>query len=307
MFRDSRLLFTCLLGCLLLLGSGPREVYASSKKPKRSVAQEKQAKAVTKGRVTAESAKVYKSPDFDSPVLGKVKKGREFSMASQPRGAFYKVLIRSGLIGYIADSEIRPINARAKPKKADDKSEEAQSPLEVEEKQKAEKAFVEASFRGVSLSMIRFREETMGLRPTENMMFLGFKVVAEDIVMEGSTGEVNFQLSPGAPKYYEKGTGNSASGYIILMDAMISTQSPMGKNSLTFLGFGPLFKYSKLDVKIDVAGKKEAYSMNDMTLGAVFNYGLSQRIGDYALRVDAKYYWEQIQYYGFSMSAQMEF
>jgi hypothetical protein len=289
------IILSILAGLLAAQGLA-QEAQSAPKTSKRSVAQAKPTQAVIKGRIIAESATVYRSPDFGSQVLGRVKKGRQFSISKKPQGAFYKVLIRSGLVGYIADSEIRPLSLK------NPKPEE-----ENQEKVKAQKSFVQASFRGISLSMIRFREATMGLRPTENMLFLGFKVVSDDIVMEGSTGEVNFQISPGAPKYYEKGTGNSAAGYIILMDAMISTQSPMGKNTLSFLGFGPLFKYSKLDVTINVAGKKEAYSMNDMTLGAVFNYGLSQRIGDFALRLDAKYYWEQIQYYGFSLSGQMEF
>lgn len=252
----------------------------------------------------ANPATVYKAPDFDAAVLGRAKQGRQFKVLGKQQGAFFKILIRPGLEGYVADSEFRLVNPPRQVQKK--RSEEPTSPLEKPEPKK-KREFFDTSYGGVSLSLILFRESTMGLKPTENLMFIGYKSVGDGLLIEGTYGELNLQIHPGAPKYYEQGTGQSAGGYIVLADGMMTIPSPMGANSMTYFGFGPMFKYSKFDVAITVAGKKEVYSLNDMTVGAVFNYGLAQRIGGGALRAEIKYFWEKIQYYGFALTGQFEF
>lgn len=265
-----------------------------------------------KGRVIVDKAAVYKDSDFDSKVLGFTVKGRVFMMLPQTFGAFHRIEIRKGQYGYIPDTEIRPLVApkAAAKKKADTKTAEK----EKKDPPRKKLPFHEAGFRGLSASMINFRENTMGMRPTDTMLFYGFKMSGKDTVMEGSEGSINVDFAPSAPSYYEQATGYSASGFVLLVSGLIEHTAPQGKNTMTFWGFGPMFKYSKFNVSMDVPNAKpppakvrDSFAMDNMHLGAAFNLGLAQKIGDFALRAEARYFWEDLQYLGFSVALQKEF
>jgi len=266
------------------------------------------AQALIQGVVVVDQAAVYKASDFDSAIIGHTRRGKKFMMSPQIFGAFYRIQIKPGLVGFIPDTEIRPLSKK-KPKKdsnsaAKDKRDQ-DKPDQEEVKKK--RPFEETKYKGISIAMINYREETMGLRPTASMIFFGFKAQGEGLLMEGMLSELNFQVAPSAPRYYEQATGVPSTGIIVLMDGMLLTASPSGKNSLTFFGFGPMFKYSKIDTGVLNGAKTEYYSLNDMSLGVAFNLGISQRIGDFAARLELKYFWEKMQYYGLAITGQMEF
>jgi hypothetical protein len=251
--------------------------------------------------------------DFDAPVLTYLNAGREFEISSKIfNGAFYRIKVSNKIIGYIADTDIKPLNL---PKNKSDKksSSEARSKSdEISETSsstaKSKRPYSLTRFIGLQYSYLNYREETMTLKPTAGLGFYGIKMSGPDIVVEGEmTTELNFLYHSGAPKYYELGTGQAAGGWIFLGNFLFSTVFPQSKNTMSFVGFGPTFKYSKFDVEMPVNGKIKRYSMDDMTFGGTFNLGLGVRLGSVSLRGEIQYFWEQMHYYGLATSLQLPF
>jgi hypothetical protein len=266
------------------------------------------APATRRGKVITAGALVYKTASFDGKVLGKLSAGKTFPISSKTVGPFYKLKVKEGVYGYIADTDIRPI-LTAKEIQAKKKAglEKAQARQEKKKEQKKKKAFEFQKYRGLSLSNVNFREETMGLRPTETMLFYGAKFSGPDVLVQGGYVDANLLFHFGAPKYYSDATGKSADGFALLMDFLFQSAMPQGENTLLMLGFGPMFKYSKYSVALGVGGKEEAYDMIDMTVGVVLNAGLAQRFDSFALRGEIKYYWEKMQYTALGLSVQLPF
>lgn len=273
-----------------------------------------QASQLQKGRVVVPSADVYAGPNFDERVIGRVKGGSTWTMSKRVYGAFYQVRIAKNRVGYVTDADIKPLGSSAaratppRPKPAEKKPERSPSPPEgahlATGGDQLRRAFDEQNFQGISFTGLRYREQTMGLRPTGNLALLGFKASGTDVLIEGIATELNVQLSPGAPSYYEEATGRGSEGFLFLLDGMILTPRTHGPNTMTFFGFGPLFRFSKFGVTLPVNGKDEFYSLEDMAVGLKFNLGFAQRFGSFATRLDFQYFWEKEQYYGVSLALQ---
>lgn len=272
-----------------------------------------------KGRVVVPSAEVYAGPNFDQKIIGRVKGGSTWMMSKKVFGAFYQVRIGQNRIGYITDADIKPLSSREarntppRRPKPSAKTPTAPPPAPTGENREGahidggsgpKKSFDEQDFQGVSFMMLRYREETMGLRPTDNLISIGFKASGTDVLMEGLPTEMNIQLSPMAPKYYEQATRRGSEGFLFLLDGMLLSPRTHGPNSMTFFGFGPMFRFSKFGVTLPVNGKDEFYSLEDMAVGVKFNIGAAQRFGSFATRLDFQYFWEKQQYYGFSVAFQ---
>lgn len=261
--------------------------------------------AAEKAQVINEGAAVYQSDDFDSPVVENLKAGQVFDISSQKYSdAFYKIRVRKGVIGYIADTDVRTKAQAIEQKKSKKKEKKAKA----EKKEKNKLPFLLTQYVGLQYAQIYFREDTMGLKPTANLGFFGLQIAGPDMVVAGPGYTVlNVLFHQGAPKYYETATGKEANGMIFLLDFLFQTVNPLGENAMSFYGLGPLFKYSKFNVTLLDGSTPKSYSMTDATLGAVFNLGAGLRVGDAALRLEWQYYWEKMQYWGLGLAVQMPF
>jgi hypothetical protein len=158
-------------------------------------------------------------------------------------------------------------------------------------------------FRGVSLQYVTFKEETMGIQPTANCLFYGFKVVGPNLFVEGEAiTELNVDILPNAPGYYQKATGRGADGWVMHADMLFQQQFPQGRNVMTFFGFGPMFRFSSINAELVNGATRSSYSLQDMVLGAVFDFGFGARAFGNQIRVEYKYYWEKSQYSGAGVS-----
>lgn len=229
-------------------------------------------------------------------------------MSQQITGAFYQVQVGPNRFGWVSDVDVRPVN-EVKKAAAVMKENSVQSKIQRHEQSLLKKPFDSTDFRGFEIAMIRFRENTMGLRPSDNRLFLGFSASGPHIISDGLYTDFNVLFSPGAPKYYEQATGNSADGFILITDFKFQTVTSRAKDLITYVGFGPMFRFSRFGVTFNNAatGKDESYSLEDMALGAVFNMGVGMRFGRFSLRGEAQYYWEKLQYLGLAASGQMSF
>lgn len=275
-------------------------------------AAETKAPSIRLGKIINGNALVYRSANFDSKVVTKLEPGKSYPISSKTVGPFYKIKVKDGVYGYIADTDVKLILS-AKEQEAKKKESAEKKAEKREERQKkaaenrAKKPFEFQKYRGLSLTNVNFREETMGLRPTETLMFYGAKFSGPDVLFEGGYVDANILLHFGAPKYYSDATGKSADGMIMLLDFLFQSAIPGSEKSMTLIGFGPMLKYSKFSVALPVAGKEEAYELVDMSVGVVFNAAYAYKFDSFALRGEIKYYWEKMQYTALGLAVQFPF
>lgn len=253
-----------------------------------------------KAMVINDGALVYKNADFDAPVLTRLRAGKVYDISLKTKGPFYKVRIKPGVIGWIADIDVR-LGKGAKLAKG--RTGKINSKNNVAKKQ-PQKSFYASRYRGPLISYLSYSENSMGALHSQNLPFYGVKVAGPDTMFSGDfRTDAEFLFHFGAPSYYEKGTGFPASGWIFQTDFIFETASPQSKWHMLTYGFGPMFKYSHYEVTLLQNAKPVSYSLDDMTLGAVFDLGLSFRIAStYALRFNIKYYWEKTKYWGGSLT-----
>lgn len=262
-------------------------------------------------RIVNQGASIYKNADFDSPVLGQVAAGKVFEVYPKLQGAFYRIKVGK-TVGYIADNDVQLVKAAAGGKLIPVKA-LPKEPKNSEKKQaeiKKRRPFAMTRYVGMSYLTNFFKEQTMDGIRSEAASYIGLKMSGPDVAIEGDIPtEINVQFSSGAPNYYKNLTGVDAAGFVFMMDMQFLSVSTLSPMVLSWMGFGPLFRFSKFAVglKDPATGKTTAYSAEDMGIGAVFSLGLGLRRGNLALRPEFKYYWEKQIYYGAGASLQIEF
>lgn len=253
-----------------------------------------------KGTVVNEEAFVYSLPDFDSPVVGAVKIGEVYDISTGKKEAFFKIRLKPGTVAWIADNDIRPgivqslVDAR---ENAKNKQNKKSAKGEDKKKKRPKKAFAKTRFRGPVVEMLQFKESTLGGRQTDNLLMYGIKLAGPNVVIAGDIDtEANFLFHMGAPKYYADKTGNSANGWMFMANFLFENVTVASPGYNYYFGFGPMVKYSHFELGLTSAGKTKSYSADDIAIGAIFNFGVAFQLSDYALRLDAKYYWEKESY-----------
>jgi hypothetical protein len=277
-----------------------------------------------KARTVNEEVQVFEKPDFDSKVIATLDEGHVFDVSSQLYGgAFYRIRLQPGLLGYVSDADVKPlwksgvkasVGGVEKPlSKAEEKKQKAKQAhkRKPDQPEKKNRSFEYTQYVGLQYASIEYQEETMGDRRREPGSFFGVKLAGPDLVVDGAfPTEINFLFRNGAPGYYERLTGKGADGWIFLMDFLFESYFPQGRNALLFLGFGPMFRYSKFNVSLtdNTTNKTQDYSLEDMAVGAVFNAGAAVRLSQkVALRGELQYYWEKQPYWGAGAAFQFAF
>ena len=257
-----------------------------------------------KGQVIAEDlVDIYKDPDFDSKVIGRAEPGKIYDISKYPKGPFYKIRLKHGLLGWISDAEVKPTTAQIEPQKKNKPIKE-----KAESKEISKKPFLKMRFRGPSIEIVNWIEDTAAATRTETLNFYGMNWSGYNTMISGDVyTDANLLFALNAPKYYQRVTGNSAGGWIFKMNFLFQTPLPQTKYYLLYYGFGPSFTYSHFDVTLVENSKNQSYALDDMSVGAVFNIGLSFKIGTISPRVSVKYYWEKKQMPAVALSLGWEF
>jgi hypothetical protein len=272
-------------------------------------------KASFNATVVEEGALVFQEDNFDSEPVAQLHEGEIIEVSRKEYGSynFHRVRLKDGRVGYMADNDFKAPGLKAseptEKQKNLRKAAKAKKQEMIEEKRK-HLPFAQTSYYGFTYDYVGFRESTFALQPTSNMSFLGVKVLGPGLLMEGDTvTEFNANISPGAPGYYQQATGNSASGWVLHMDALLLYPSQQSKRVLTFFGMGPMFRYSHFQVALTNKTTQVVnnYSLDDMTVGANFDLGFAVRFSDFAIRAEYKYYWETMQYWGLGTSVLIPF
>ncbi len=267
--------------------------------------------------VILQGALVYKNADFDAPVIAELKKGQILDVALKKKGYIYRLRVKPGVIGYISDVDVKLTDGKnilkesLPPLKSTTKKSTEKKSSEKAEAEKAKKPFLFRRYRGFVLEMMNYTENTLGGNHSAQVPFYGIKWSGMNTVMAGEVFmDANILFAPIPPKYYADYTGNGTSGWIININTMFMNTQKQGKHHFTFFGYGPMFKYSHFDATLTnpTTGKNSNYSLDDMSVGAVFAIGIGFEVGgEYAVRSDVKYYMESKQYASFGLGIQKDF
>lgn len=285
-----------------------------------------------KAVVTSESALIYKDPDFDSTVIKEVQNGEVVSISKRKFGAFNRVRLADGSIGFIADNDykMKSDSAAKSEKKVEDKhasqlrekaereeplddksadaNDSAKNKMQYKMKSGHKRPFEMQRYRGPQIGLIKYREETMGSTVNEYLTMYGFRWTGPDLIMEGSLQtEWTFLAKIGAPSYYGEATGYSGNGFLILTDVQWLMINPVSTRTFSFFGFGPMARINSYSLELKNGSSTRSYSAQDLVLGTAFALGLAQKFDRFALRGDYKYYWEKQQYWGVGLAVQFEF
>jgi hypothetical protein len=172
------------------------------------------------------------------------------------------------------------------------------------------RSFQYTKYIGLEYDNVQYRENTMGLRPTESLGFFGIKLFGPDLAISGAViTQMNFKYYGGAPQFYEQATQRPAEGSIIMGDFQFVDVFPSGPLILAHFGFGPMFRYSSytLQLKDAATSKVTSYGSDSIGVGAIFTLGIGVKAGPVAIRGEVQYIWEELQYFGYSLALQMPF
>ncbi len=262
--------------------------------------------------IVNDGAVVFEQPDFDSQGKFQLHEGDKVEVSKRSflgkngMGAFVRVKLSNGQLGFISDAEFVRAGALAQEKKEKEKKEKKSEIPKKDNSRK--KPFELTRYRGFNIEYVGYKEQTMGFQPMSNVVFYGFKMVGPNLLVEGDlVTELNVSLLPGTPPFYQEATGNAANGWVLHTDMMFQSVFPQTREIVTYTGFGPMFKYNHYNVALTSAGKTKSYDVEDMILGAVFNFGFGVRMGSSCLRAEFKYDWEKTQYWGIGTSLLFQF
>jgi len=249
-------------------------------------------------KIVTPQAVVYEGPDFDAEQMATLEEGASVEVSQKKFGPFHRIRLQNGKMGYIADNDFAF--------KGQVKNSTVKEKLKISEKIEKEKpkkyTLAGSHLWGANLSYVVYRENTMGMNPTQKSFFWGAKFAGPDFFIEGDTyTEMNILVRMSAPEFYAQATGIPTQGWIFMPDLLVQNIQPQSKNVMTSYGYGLMFRYSKYDVGLsNGSGGTNYYSLDDMVLGAVANVGFFYRIGQMTLRGEYKLYMEKMTYWGLS-------
>ena len=269
-----------------------------------AMAKKRSKKRSQKGIVFVDGAAVYKSANFDSPILDYLDKGKSVRISRKVYkgkggfGAFYKVKLGKKKYGYIADSEISPKLKKVNKEFIDnpdfEKSAEMSSqniPVDL------------VRYLGLGISMINYTEEFEGQKFFEFLPAFGLKMSGPGTMGLGPPLDFEVLIAPLAPAYYKKFSTEGASGFLLVANTVLNMNLYVSGDTHAYYGLGLMTSFSKFDVNYDGT----VLDSQELRLGALFHLGVFQRFGTWGLRLEGKYYVERESYIAASLGIQTEF
>ncbi len=258
-----------------------------------------------KAVINVPDADVYADENFESEVIDSVGFGETYLISDKLYGAFYKIKLKSGKVGYIADYQLDINGKPFKEKPFFTGDEDPQVEKKTNGKTKTprtreaiEKDYEEdldipfaTSFSGVTFQLINFHEETLGTLQVDNLYAVGFKKMNPLAVWE-------IFVSPKAPKYYADKTKGSAEGFHIWGLSGFNSLVPVSAFSRLRYG-GSLFLHG---ARTKVTLPAKSYDLQEITVGVALEGAYVIQIKKVAFEISAKYFFDRDNYGGLGLS-----
>jgi len=267
-------------------------------------------RAAQEAVVAVDGSMVYKSADFDSAVIGYLPRGKKVKISSKPFGAFHRVGLKQGMMGYISDADLldtegRPmseVNTVKEIQKNTKGSKSARTKKDKEISSSSRKRPVHvATAIGATVASISYRELINRRDYSDQITFFGLKFTTRAGFIDGSFGmELDALYYSGAPGYYSTVSSTAPSGYIAIFDLVLTYaifDFSKHAGAIT-VGAGPMLSLS--ETRTELAGQKFQQSRTE--LGAVLNATVSYRIQPVILKIEPRYYIERSSYIGYHVS-----
>jgi hypothetical protein len=254
--------------------------------------------------VSVEGAAVYQRANFDAPVIEYIRSGAKVIASLKPRvgiggfGAFYRVKLSSGKLGWIADVDLLPqYKDDPKTKSKTDINPDFQA-LKDQAKMKDREPIYFENYIGGGLGLVQYTEKFDGRELSANVPLFGFRAVGPDLFLSGPPMDFSFLFSIEAPDYYTDFANGPATGFFVLSDVILPFPIVETQKSLLSFGLGPMLTYTSFQVAV----RDSSFDSQEIRIGAVSSLSYVYRFSDFAVKLDGKYYFEKTDYLGFYFS-----
>lgn len=281
---------------------------AKAKSPKRTAEKSKKPAVPAQDSVVGvEGATVYQMPDFDSKVLAilppglKVQSSHRTFPGKGGLGLFYRVAYK-GDKGYVADTEMIP-EFKKKGKRPE------KNPIFEDVENMRERALsgqepiYNTRFFGLTGGMLNYTEKFGGRRLLSQDVLYGLRFSGPGVLSETLPIDLNILFSPKAPSFYQLVSQSAPSGFYV--DTELSFLVPLAEENhyMLYVGLGVENIYTKIRVEVE---KGVFIDSQEFRIGAIGSVGLALRFGKWAMRGDARYYYEKTSYFGYFGSLEHE-
>lgn len=297
---------------------------AGSKSAAAEAASKKQKDQGQDGVVKVDGAAVYEAQNFDAPVMEYLDSGKVFKISKKiypgvgGLGSFYKVRLRKGVFGYIADTDIAPKrkgggDEPAPPVPPEEKAEKLPTDLSAteeysEDEPAADKnAFYQQRYIGLGYYSVNFAEEISNNVKNANTPLYAIKKTGPTGFMGGVPLDMTMLFTVSAPSFYNN-IASSTSGFMVFGDIMPFFPISESKAYMIYYGFGLMLRYSRWAVNLRQQAGKPAVDSEELAMGLEGELGTAFRFSrQVALRLDARYFWEKQRYFGFGGALEFKF
>ncbi len=279
------------------------------------------------GVVKVDGAAVYEVQNFDAPVMEYLDSGKAFKISKKiypgvgGLGSFYKIKLRKGVFGYIADTDIAPkrrgsddSEAESAPAgKPEEKLEKLPTDLsateEINDGEPVENknSFYLMHYFGLAYYSLNFAEQISNNVKNANTAMYGVKKTGPTTFMGGMPLDMSFLITTTAPSFYNN-IASKTSGMMIFGDVVPFFTLSEGKAYYSYWGFGLVGRYSRWSVSLLNQPSKPALDSEELALGVEAALGAAFKLGQkVALRVDGRYYYEKQHYFGFGTALEFRY
>ncbi len=250
--------------------------------------------------VITNGAMVYKKGDFDAPVIGYFSSGRKVRISSKKFGPFYRVQFKQGIIGYIADIDVRTQSqAKAMPRS---------NAISRSGSASHSKSLLSKHYIGLGAGMLNYTEVFNKRNESEGLLVYGLKYTMPLKFLAGPfLLDTNLMYHSGIPSYYNRQTPPSQGlqGRLLMGDvqALYLLSESSRRAFGIYMGAGLSVSYS--DFLVEVNGSKQ--TLADIMVGGVITGGISYQFNSFVIKLEPKYYAMKSNYMSVNGAIQYEF
>ncbi len=170
------------------------------------------------------------------------------------------------------------------------------------QKTKSSGPLIFSNLIGGQLGVVNYAENVGGGKKKSSEWLLGFKMTGPNLLFRNLLTELSVSFHFGAPKFFDDFSTDS-SGFFIITDLTFPFILSRSKSTFIYAGIGPMLNASFFD--FNLAGEDQ--STKNLRLGGVATLGIIYDVGDWALKLEPKYYFESSSYWGVLAGIQKRF